>query len=133
MALPRHQTLRAAIDWSYELLSRAERALFRRLSVFAGGGDLKGAEAVGTGKLPEGDKVRTEEVWELMMRLIDKSLVVMEGEMGRYQMLETLREYGRERLQEAGEAEETREKHLEFFLGLAERAEEELQGAQQRE
>jgi tetratricopeptide (TPR) repeat protein len=132
-ALPRHQTLRAAIDWSYELLSRAERALFRRLSVFAGGWDLKGAEAVGTGKLPEGDEVRTEEVWELMMRLIDKSLVVMEGEMGRYQMLETLREYGRERLQEAGEAEETREKHLEFFLGLAERAEEELQGAQQRE
>jgi predicted ATPase/Tfp pilus assembly protein PilF len=132
-ALPKHQTLRAAIDWSYELLSRAERALFRRLSVFAGGWDLEGAEAVGTGKLPEGGEVRTEEVWELMMRLIDKSLVVMEGEMGRYQMLETLREYGRERLQEAGEAEETREKHLEFFLGLAERAEEELQGAQQRE
>jgi predicted ATPase/class 3 adenylate cyclase len=132
-ALPKHQTLRAAIDWSYELLSRAERALFRRLSVFAGGWDLEGAEAVGTGKLPEGDEVRTEEVWELMMRLIDKSLVVMEGEMGRYQMLETLREYGWERLQEAGEAEETREKHLEFFLGLAERAEEELQGAQQRE
>jgi predicted ATPase len=133
MALPRHQTLRAAIDWSYELLSRAERALFRRLSVFAGGWDLKGAEAVGAGKLPEGGEVRTEEVWELMMRLIDKSLVVMEEGMGRYQMLETLREYGRERLQEAGEAEETREKHLEFFLGLAERAEEELQGAQQRE
>jgi tetratricopeptide (TPR) repeat protein len=94
---------------------------------------LEGAEAVGTGKLPEGGEVRTEEVWELMMRLIDKSLVVMEEGMGRYQMLETLREYGQERLQEAGEAEETREKHLEFFLGLAERAEEELQGAQQRE
>ncbi|MFA0732356.1 MAG: hypothetical protein RJAPGHWK_002247 [Candidatus Fervidibacter sp.] len=132
-ALPKQQTLRAAIDWSYELLSRAERALFRRLSVFAGGWDLEGAEAVGAGKLPEGGEVRTEEVWELMMRLIDKSLVVVEGEMGRYQMLETLREYGQERLQEAGEAEETRKKHLEFFLGLAERAEGELQGTQQRE
>ncbi len=132
-ALPKHQTLRAAIDWSYELLSRAERALFRRLSVFAGGWALEGAEAVGAGKLPEGSEVRTEEVWGLMMGLIDKSLVVMEEGMGRYQMLETLREYGQERLQEAGEAEETRKKHLEFFLGLAERAEEELQGTQQRE
>ncbi len=132
-ALPKHQTLRAAIDWSYELLSRAERALFRRLSVFAGGWALEGAEAVGAGKLPEGSEVRTEEVWGLMMGLIDKSLVVMEEGMGRYQMLETLREYGQERLQEAGEAEETRKKHLEFFLGLAERAEGELQGTQQRE
>jgi predicted ATPase/class 3 adenylate cyclase len=125
-ALPRQQTLRALIDWSYNLLSEPERALLRRLSVFAGGWTLEAAEDVCPDE--SGD-----DVLDLLTALVEKSLVVYEeaaGE-GRYRLLETLRQYGRDRLLESGEAETIRERHLDFFLRLAETAGPELQGAQQ--
>ena len=126
-AAPRHQTLRATLQWSYELLSEAEQALFRRLSVFAGGWTLEAAEEVGSG-----DGIERDDVLDLMSRLVDKSLVVAEASsLGvgtlhatflRYRMLEPVRQYGRERLEENGEAERLRERHARYYLGLAEGA-----------
>jgi tetratricopeptide (TPR) repeat protein len=116
-ALPRQQTLRALIDWSYDLLTPSERALFRRLSVFAGGWTLEAAEAVSAG-----EGVEEREVLDLLTSLVEKSLVLYEereGE-GRYRLLESVRQYGRDRLLEAGEAEAVRTRHLEFFLNWAE-------------
>jgi predicted ATPase/class 3 adenylate cyclase len=135
-ALPRQQTLRAAVDWSYDLLSEAERVLLRRLSVFVGGFTLEAAEAVCSG-----EGVEEYEVLDLLSRLVDKSLVSVEpgtreaggGGAGvmRYRLLETVRQYGRDRWLEAGGAEVVRERHARSFLRLAEEAEPELQGAQQ--
>jgi predicted ATPase/DNA-binding CsgD family transcriptional regulator len=116
----RHRTLRATLDWSYELLSEPERKLFGRLSVFVGGWTLEAAEAVGAGAgIEEGDVV------ELFLILVDKSLVVSEAEEGgfRYGMLEPVRQYARERLEESGEAQAMRRAHAEYFLALAEEAE----------
>jgi len=120
-ALPRQQTLRAAIDWSYNLLSEAERVLLRRLSVFAGGWTLEAAEAI-----CGGEGIEAHDVLDLLTHLVDKSLVVMEGDGGggRYRLLETIRQYARDRLLESGEeAVVLRESHLEWFLGLAEQGE----------
>jgi predicted ATPase len=96
----RHRTLRAAIDWSYDLLEPRERALFRRLAVFAGGCTLEAAEAVCAG-----DGVEAGEVLELLTRLVDRSLVVAEpsDRATRYRLLETIREYGEQVLRESGE------------------------------
>jgi predicted ATPase/DNA-binding SARP family transcriptional activator/DNA-binding CsgD family transcriptional regulator len=127
----RHRTLRAALDWGYELLGEPERRLFRRLSAFAGGWTLEAAEAVGTG-----DGIEEGDVLELFLLLVDKSLVVAEpdGKGGfRYGMLEPVRQYAREKLEESGEAEATRRRHAAFFLALAERAEPELTGRNQPE
>jgi len=112
-ALPRHRTLRATMDWSYDLLSERERMLLRRVSVFAGGWTLESAEAVCSG-----DGVEPTEVLDLMTQLTDKSLVVVESRGGaaRYRLLETVRQYGRARLQETGEQEDTAGRHLDFFL-----------------
>jgi non-specific serine/threonine protein kinase len=129
-ATPRQQTLRGAMDWSYELLSKPERELFARLSVFAGGWMLEAAEAVGTG-----GKVEEEAVLDLLFRLVDRSLVVAETEMGdvaRYRMLEPIRQYAWERLEESEKASSVRDRHAAFFLALAEEAEPELIGSQQR-
>jgi predicted ATPase/DNA-binding SARP family transcriptional activator/DNA-binding CsgD family transcriptional regulator len=118
--VPRHRTLRATLDWSHELLSEPERKLFGRLSVFAGSWSLEAAEAVGAGEgIEEGDVV------ELFLRLVDKSLVVSEaGEGGfRYGMLDPVRQYARERLEESGEARAIKRAHAEYFLALAEEAE----------
>jgi non-specific serine/threonine protein kinase len=115
-ALPRQQTLRAAIDWSFDLLTAAEQALFRRLAVFAGGWTVEAAEAVGAG-----DGLAPEEVLELLLRLIDKSLVVAED--GRYRLLETVRQYGRERLAASGEADAVYKQHAAHYLALAEEVE----------
>jgi non-specific serine/threonine protein kinase len=112
-ALPRHRTLRATLEWSHELLGEAERKLFRRLSVFAGGSTLEAAEAVGAG-----DGIEHHDVLDLLPRLVDKSLVVAEA--SRYRMLEPLRQYGQERLEESGEAQRVRERHAEYYLALAE-------------
>jgi predicted ATPase/DNA-binding SARP family transcriptional activator/DNA-binding CsgD family transcriptional regulator len=126
-ALPRHRTLRATLEWSHELLGEPERKLFRRLSVFAGGLTLEAAEAVGAG-----DRIEQRDVLDLLSKLVDKSLVVTEaspGEEGalRHRILEPIRQYGRERLEESGEAQEVRERHAEYYLALAEGAD--AQGA----
>ncbi len=124
----RHQTLQAAMDWSYGLLSEGERAVLRRLSVFAGGVTLEAAERV-----CGGEGVEATDLLDLLSHLVDKSLVVAETEDGppRYRLLETVRQYGRDRLREAGEERATRERHRDWFLDLAERAEPELRGHQQ--
>jgi predicted ATPase len=129
-ALPRQQTLRALIDWSYHLLSEPERALLLRLSVFAGGWTLEAAEAVGAG-----EGVEASEVIVLLTALVEKSLVVYEAREGeaRYHLLETVRQYGRNRLLEAGESETVRTRHRDWFLAFAERAEPELVGPAQAE
>jgi predicted ATPase/DNA-binding SARP family transcriptional activator/DNA-binding CsgD family transcriptional regulator len=113
----RHRTLRATLDWSHDLLDEAERALFRRLSVFAGGWTLEAAERVDSGSGIEGEDV----VLDLLSRLVAKSLVVAEekGGASRYRMLETVRQYGHERLEESGEAERVRERHARYFLEFA--------------
>ncbi|MBA2440689.1 MAG: AAA family ATPase [Thermoleophilaceae bacterium] len=119
-ALPRQQTLRAAVDWSHDLLSDSERVLFRRLSVFAGGFDLEAAHEVG-----QGEAIATADVLDLLSALVDKSLVatdVTEGGAIRYRLHETLRQYGREKLAAAADETEARERHLTYFIDLAERA-----------
>jgi len=125
-ALPRQQTLRALIDWSYDLLTEKERILFRRLAVFAGGWTLEAAEAVCAG-----GEIEEAEVLDLLTQLADKSLVALESETGRYRLLETVRQYAQERLVESGEEAATRARHLAFYVGLAEEARPELVGPQQ--
>ncbi|MHB8577613.1 MAG: ATP-binding protein [Dehalococcoidia bacterium] len=109
----RHETLRAAIDWSHDLLDESEQALFRRLAAFGGSFALAAAEAVAD----------SAETLDLIGRLVDKSLVTVvarvDGET-RYRLLETLREYGRERLAAAGEVETTLARHAGYFAALAE-------------
>ena len=124
-ALPRQQTLRALIDWSYDLLSENERLLLRRLSVFAGGWTLEAAEEVCSG-----DGIEPDEVLDLLTQLVNKSLVVVmepspSGET-RYRMLETIRQYAREKLLETGGGEVVRDRHLAYFVKLVEQAEPEL-------
>ncbi|MGQ0551200.1 MAG: tetratricopeptide repeat protein [Armatimonadota bacterium] len=127
-AMPRQQTLKAAMDWSYDLLTSQEAALLRRLSVFSRGCTLDAAEAV----CAAGD-VGSHGVLDLLTRLVDKSLVVAEEEdrENRYRLLETVKQYGRDKLVEAGEAPAVRHRHLEWFLSLAERAGPKLQTADQ--
>jgi len=128
-ALPRQQTLRAAVDWSYDLLSQKEKTLLNRLGVFAGGCTLESAETVCAW-----DGLESDDVLELVSHLIDKSLVgPLEGADGsmRYSLLETIRAYARERAAEAGESATVAERHASCFLALAEVAEPELQGPNQ--
>jgi predicted ATPase/class 3 adenylate cyclase len=127
-ALPRHQTLQSAIDWSYAMLGAAEQACFRRLSVFAGGFTLDAAEAVGSG-----EPVAYADVVDVLGHLVDKSLVVAEGRNGdvRYRMLESLRQYGRDRLIAAAEANAIRTRHLHWFVTVSNRAEPALKGMDQ--
>ena len=124
-AMPRHRTLHATMEWSDELLSSEERALFRRLSVFAGGFTLEAAESVCAG-----DDLERNEVLELLSLLVDKSLVLVvehDGE-ARYRLLETVRQYGREKLSGSGEAGQFEDRHAGYYLALAEKAEPELKG-----
>ena len=129
-APPRQQTLRATLAWSYDLLPAAERALFRRLSVFAGGWTLPAAEAICQWA---GQRPAPPPVADALTQLVDKSLVVAEAHADglRFHMLETLSEYAREQLQASGEAEARRAAHLAFYLALAEEAQPQLRGAQQ--
>jgi predicted ATPase/DNA-binding CsgD family transcriptional regulator len=128
-ALPRQQTLRAAVDWSYTLLSEPERTLLRRLSVFGGGWTFEAAEAIAAS-----DGIHTHAVLDLLPQLVDKSLVIAEEHRGaaRYRLLETIRQYARDRLREAGEADRTRDRHLAYFLALAEESEPKLRGPEDR-
>ncbi len=149
-ALPHQQTLRATVDWSYELLSDKERALFNRMSVFAGGAALEAVESICSG-----DGFGEPEVLDLLTHLVDKSLVLPEegaGGSARYRLLETLRAYGSEKLKESDpryrllptlraygveKLEETGaqplilDRHAYFFLALAQEAEPELSGGDQ--
>ena len=119
-ALPRHQTLQAALDWSFQSLSAVEKPVFRRLAVFAGGFTLSAAEAVCAG-----EDLAAVDVLEPLTRLVRKSLVTTEdrGDDRRYRMLEPMRQYARDKLREAGEIESARGRHLDWFLPLAEEAE----------
>ena len=127
-ALPRQQTLRALIDWSYDILSENERLLLCRLSVFSGGWSIEAAEEVCAG-----DGIDSYDVLDLLTQLVNKSLVVVtekpetdlkplssKGDL-RYRLLETIKQYGRERLMEAGEGEKIRDRHLDYYLQMAKR------------
>ena len=127
-AMPRQQTMRASIDWSYDLLAEPERVLLQRLSVFAGAWTLEAAEAVGAA-----DGIDEAAVLDLLFHLVEKSLVVFEGGTERYRLLETVRQYALERLRESGEEQNLRTRHLGFYLGLAEKARPELGGPAKRE
>src|SRR5213079_1884942 len=120
-AVPRHRTLRSTIEWSHSLLTEPERILLRRLAVFAGGFTLDAAEAVAGGA---GGAIAAVDVLDLLSGLVDKSLVALETEAleARYRMLETMRQFARERLDEAGEAAELGRRHAQFFLARAEAA-----------
>jgi predicted ATPase/DNA-binding XRE family transcriptional regulator len=126
----RQRTMRAALDWSYDLLDGAQRELFGRLSVFAGGFTLEAAESVGAA-----DEVGTEDVIYLLEGLVEQSLVTAgpdpDGGGVRYGMLEPVRQYALERLEEGGGAEDTRSRHAGYYLALAERGGPELRGRDQ--
>jgi predicted ATPase/class 3 adenylate cyclase len=126
-ALPRQQTLSALIDWSYDLLPETEQMLLRRLSAFVGGWTLEAAETVCAD-----ESIESLEVMDLLTHLVDKSLVGMD-ELAiepRYRMLETIREYAREKLLAANERDQLRNQHLQFFVQLAEQTQRNLETAQ---
>jgi non-specific serine/threonine protein kinase len=127
-AMGRHQTLLATIQWSYDHLAPDQQQLLRRLSVFVNGWTLEGAVRVAAEHADE------YEILDLLARLIDQSLVTTHRAAGgptRYSMLETVRQYTHDRLHEAGEAETTRDRHLEFYVALAEETEPGLIGPEQ--
>jgi predicted ATPase/DNA-binding SARP family transcriptional activator len=127
-ALPRHQTLRAAIDWSYQLLTQPEQILFRRLAIFAGGFTLEAAE-----EITSDQSLLKAEILHMLGRLISKSIVTTQaspaGLETRYYMLETIRQYARERLEAADEVGWLRRRHLAYFAEFASRAGTKLMGA----
>jgi hypothetical protein len=128
-SVPRHRSLRAVVDCSWEVLSAAERMVLRRLSVFSGGASLEAAEQVCAGAV-----VEPWEVLELLTALTEKSLVVTYGEGApRYRMLGTVKEYAEQRLAEAGETDLTRRAHLAYFTALASTADPHLRRAEQLE
>ena len=126
----RQRTMRATLDWSHDLLTEAEKVFFRRLSVFAGGFPLEAAEEVGAAGI-----IVAEDVLELLGRLVEQSLVAAEpdekGNGIRYGMLEPVRQYASEKLEESGESEDTQRRHAAYFLGLAEEAEPKLIGPEE--
>ncbi|HYY87246.1 MAG TPA: hypothetical protein VFA49_00500, partial [Chloroflexota bacterium] len=128
-ALPRHQTLRAMVDWSFALLPEPQRALLRRLSVFAGGWTLEAAEAVCSA-----EPVARQDVLNLLGELVAKSLVTAEESSAgavRYRMLETFRQYGLQRLEEAGELTGTYDAHARYFVEIGNAGDAELVGPTQ--
>ncbi|MEZ0074204.1 LuxR C-terminal-related transcriptional regulator [Planotetraspora sp. GP83] len=127
-ALPRHQTLRALIDWSYGLCGDQERLLWARASVFSGGLDLEAAERVCAG-----DGVRREEIADLVSALMDKSILVREEHPTgvRYRMLETIRQFGQDRLRESGTERELRRRYRDYYRWLAAEGRERVFGASQ--
>lgn len=128
IALPRHQTLHALIDWSYDLLSSDEQTLLRRLSVFAGGFTLDAAE-----EICADETLHQNRILDLLSHLIAKSLVMVEVREGeaRYRMLEMIRQYAYEKLRRVGEAESVHRHHLGYFLKMTEDADSRLHGGEQ--
>ena len=126
MAIPRQQTLRALIDWSYALLSGEEKVLLNRVSLFAGGWTLDAAEEVCSG-----GEIETDLVLDLMTRLVDKSMVVTyeKGSATRYRLLQTIHQYATEKLAESTGGEALARKHAEYFTAMAEEMESRLMGA----
>jgi non-specific serine/threonine protein kinase len=126
--LPRQQTLRATLDWSYDLLTGDERLLLQRLSVFAGGWTLEAAE-----QICAGEGVDNCDVLDLLASLADKSLVMAEqkDERARYRLLETMRQYAQVKLVESGGSDAVRGRHRNYFLALAEEAKPNLMGVEQ--
>ena len=120
---PRHQTIRASLDWSHDLLTDSERGLFARLSVFSGGFDLEGATAVGAG-----DDIGVGQILDQIEGLVDKSLLAVERRAGvtRFRMLDFVRQYAAERLAAAGQDVVLADRHRGYFRTLAERADREL-------
>ena len=128
-ALPRQQTLRALIDWSWELLTEREQLLLQRLSVFAGGMDMEAIELVCVG-----DGLDEYDILDLSAELVNKSLLVSLREQGkrpRYYLLETIRQYGQERLLMAGQEDRFRQQHLDYYWQLSQKAEQALVGPDQ--
>jgi predicted ATPase len=128
--LERQQTLRALVDWSYDLLGEPERTVLRRLSVFAGGFDLAAAEQVCSAR-----SIDSADVLDLLGSLVEKSLVMLDEsrDPARYRMLETIRDYGREKLAESGEAVETAARHCDHYFAFAKAARDGLHGPDQAE
>ena len=122
----RQQTLRASIDWSHDLLSEPERALLARLAVFAGGWTLDAAEAVGATA-----QIEAADVLDLLGALTEKSLVELDPPGARYRLLETVRQYAHERLDERPDADDAGDRHLGFYLAMAESASAQLTGPEQ--
>lgn len=125
-ALPRQQTLRALIDWSYDLLDDDERKLLRRVAVFAGGWTLEAAEVVCAD-----DALARSDILDVQDALVQKSLVNVDPAGSRCRLLESVREYANERLAELGEESAVRDRHLRFYVALAKAAERELVGPEQ--
>jgi len=133
-ALPRQQTLRAMIDWSYDLLSASEHVVLRRLAVFAGAFTLDAADRVCAGAYRDQNgpaPLTPESVLDHLVHLVNKSLVHFHQATGRYQLLEIIRLYSRERLTEAGELETVGQRHAAWYLQLAEAAAKQLAGPEQ--
>ena len=128
--VPRQQTLAAAIDWSYRLLEHREQAMFEKLAAFQGGFDLEAAQYVCVG-----DGLDAVDVFELVSALVDKSLLVADvsGGAARYRLLETLRQFARDRLEDAGAIDLVQRSHAEYFMRLAEQAEPNLFGQGEKE
>ncbi|HVE76649.1 MAG TPA: AAA family ATPase, partial [Actinomycetota bacterium] len=129
-ALPRQQTLRALVDWSYQLLSDPEKILLRRLGVFVGGLTLDAAEAICADAPSEEGGLESFEILDVLSHVVDKSLVLMDplGTSPRYRLNETIRQYAREKLLESPEVATLRRRQRDWFLELAEQAKEELEG-----
>ncbi|MBK7780411.1 MAG: tetratricopeptide repeat protein [Ardenticatenia bacterium] len=130
-SVARQQTLRATMDWSFDLLSPPERALLRRLAVFQRGFSLEAAEAVCGDPGEVDDVVQDQSVMDLLGQLLDKSLVAVEEFSDRYELLETVREYGLERLVESGEVQVYRDRHADWYVRLAQAAAAEYRGPDQ--
>jgi predicted ATPase len=122
--LPRQQTLRALIDWSYDLLAPSEQALVQRLSVFAGGWTLSRRSGL------QWRPIDADQVVDLLTNLVDKSLVELDAEGSRYRMLETVRQYAAERLDASADDAVTRSRHLAWCVALAQRARDGLVGSE---